>query len=401
MRRPELDTVLATMLDSQPDVSDLLFTVDKPLQVESYGELKPVGFDPPIESLTPYQTEMVALNLIGENQWHIEDLLRRGSCDTAYTLAERARFRINIFSQRGNYSIVCRKLNTEIPALEGLQFPEIIRLIPREKTGLVLVTGATGSGKSTTLAAVLNEINHTKPVHIITLEDPVEFVHPHFTATFNQRELGSDFDNFANGLRAALRQAPKVILVGEMRDQETVKIALSAAETGHLVLSTLHTVDAGQTINRVLGMFEPEEQEQVRARLADTLRWVISQRLVPRISGGRYALLEIMGSNLRTQETIRLGESEGKSFYEIIEASQAFGWRTFDYSCLEAFEHGTITEETAMLYCTKRGPVTRGIDNIKKGRGESTTNISSLRMKAGQRVDKTSAPPIPMTLKLK
>jgi twitching motility protein PilT len=182
-------------------------------------------------------------------------------------------------------------------------------------------------------------------------------------------------------LRAALRQAPKVILVGEMRDRETVRIALSAAETGHLVLSTLHTIDAGQTINRILGMFETDEQEQIRARLADTLRWVVSQRLVPRIEGGRYAMLEIMGANLRIQEAIRLGEAEGRSFYEIIEASQPFGWRTFDHSAVEGFENGVITEETALLYCTKRGPVTRSIDNLKKSRGESTTDISSLRMK--------------------
>ncbi len=400
MRRHELDYLLSTMLGSQPEVSDLLFTVDKPTQVEAYGELKPVAFDPPLGNLTPFQTETVALNLMADNQWHIADLLRRGSCDTAYTLADHARFRISIFSQRGNYSIVLRKLNTEIPTLDQLKFPEIIKHIPREKTGLVLVTGATGSGKSTTLAAVLNEINHTKPVHIITLEDPVEFVHPHDRATFNQRELGTDFDSFSHGLRAALRQAPKVILVGEMRDRETVKIALSAAETGHLVLSTLHTIDAGQTINRILGMFEPEEQEQIRVRLADTLRWVLSQRLVPKIDGGRHALLEIMGSNLRTQETIRLGETEGKSFYEIIEASQAFGWRTFDYSALEAFEQGKITEESALLYCTKRGPVMRGIDNLKKARGEQTHNLSSLRMKAIQEAKNGGTPP-PLTLKLK
>jgi twitching motility protein PilT len=400
MRRPELDHILSTMLLSQPDVSDLLFTVDKPLQVESLGELRPVACDPPIEKLTPFQTEMVALNLVGENQWHIMDLLKRGSCDTAYTLADKARFRISIFSQRGSHSIVLRKLNTVIPTLEWLNFPEIIKQIPSEKTGLVLVTGATGSGKSTTLAAVLHEINRTKPVHIITLEDPVEFIHSHDRATFNQRELGTDFDTFASGLRAALRQAPKVILVGEMRDRDTVRIALSAAETGHLVLSTIHTIDAGQTINRILGMFETEEQEQIRARLADMLRWVISQRLIPKIGGGRYALLEIMGANLRTQESIRLGESEGKSFYEIIEASQAFGWRTFDFSSLEAYEQGTITEETALLYCTKRGPVTRGIDNIKKTRGESTTTMNSLRMKLGQEGKNVPAP-LPATLKLK
>ena len=400
MRRPELDYLLTAMLDSQPEVSDLLFTVDKPLQVESFGDLKPVITDPPIEKLTPFQTETIALNLIGENQSQLENLLRRGSCDISYSLADKARFRVNIFSQRGSYSIVCRKLQTEIPTLERMNFPNIIKLIPREKTGLVLVTGATGSGKSTTLAAVLSEINQTKPVHIITLEDPVEYVHPHQMATFNQRELGSDFDSFALGLRAALRQAPKVILVGEMRDRETVSIALSAAETGHLVFSTLHTIDAGQTINRILGLFEAEEQEQVRARLADMLRWIISQRLVPKVGGGRYALLEIMGANLRTQESIRLGESEGKTFYEIIEASYPFGWRTFDHSCMEAFEQKKITEDTALLYCTKRGVVIRGIDNIKKARGESTTSIASLRMKGGMD-SAANGPPVPASLKLK
>jgi twitching motility protein PilT len=399
MRRPELDHILATMLDSQPEVSDLLFTVDKPCQVESFGELKPVMGDFGVTKLTPFQTEMIALNLMGDNPWHITDLLRRGSCDTAYTLLDRARFRISIFSQRGNYSIVLRKLNTVIPTLEMLSFPETISAIPKEKTGLVLVTGATGSGKSTTLAAILNEINHTKPVHIITLEDPVEFVHSHDQSTFNQRELGTDFDSFSDGLRAALRQAPKVILVGEMRDRETVKIALSAAETGHLVLSTLHTIDAGQTINRILGMFETDEQEQLRARLADTLRWIVSQRLVPKLAGGRHAILEIMGSNLRVQESIRLGESEGKSFYEIIEASEAFGWRTFDHSVLEAYEEGVISEESALLYCTKRGPVMRGIDNIKKARGESTTNINSLRMKIKEATRSSAGDMV--TLKLK
>jgi len=396
MRRPELDYILSTMLDSQPEVSDLLFTVDKPLQVEAFGELRPVACDPPIEKLTPFQTEMVALNLIGDNQWHIGDLLRRGSCDIAYTLTDKARFRINGFSQRGNCSIVLRKLNTVIPTLEWLNFPEIIKEIPKEKTGLVLVTGATGSGKSTTLAAVLNQVNNTKAVHIVTLEDPVEFVHSHNKATFNQRELGTDFDTFANGLRAALRQAPKVVLVGEMRDRETVKIALSAAETGHLVLSTLHTIDAGQTINRILGMFEPEEQEQVRIRLADCLRWVVSQRLVPRIGGGRHALLEIMGTNLRVQETVRVGEAEGKTFYEIVEASQPFGWRTFDLSAMEAYEQGKVTEEVALLHCTKRGVVTRGIDLIKKSRGETTTTLQSLRMKANRDMKDT-----PVALKIK
>jgi len=382
MRRPELDQVLTTMLASQAEISDLLFTVDRPLQVEAYGELKPVAIDPPIEKLTPFQTETIALNIIGDNLWQIEDLLRHGSCDASYALSDKARFRVNVFAQRGNYSIVCRQLNATIPTLDQLKFPEIFKEIPKEKTGLVLVTGATGSGKSTTLAAILNEINGSKPVHIVTLEDPVEYVHTHNHATFNQRELGIDFDSYVNGLRAALRQAPKVILVGEMRDQDTVKIALSAAETGHLVLSTLHTINAGETVNRILGMFEPDEQEQIRVRLADSLRWVVSQRLVPKVGGaGRFALIELMGSNLRTQEAIRLGESEGKTFYEIIESSYPFGWRTFDHACMEAFEQGTITEDTALLYCTKRSVISRAIDNIKKSRGEMTTTSGSLRMK--------------------
>ncbi|HKW30212.1 MAG TPA: PilT/PilU family type 4a pilus ATPase, partial [Verrucomicrobiae bacterium] len=378
MRRAELDPMLTAMLASQPEVSDLLFTVDRPPQVEAYGELKPVVLDPPIEKLTPYQVEIIALNIIGDNLWHIEDLLQHGSCDASYALSDQARFRINIFSQRGNFSIVCRQLNAVIPTLDQLKLPEIFKEIPKEKTGLVLVTGATGSGKSTTLAAILNEVNRAKPVHIVTLEDPVEYVHKHEMATFNQRELGIDFDSYANGLRAALRQAPKVILVGEMRDQETVKIALSAAETGHLVLSTLHTINAGETINRILGMFDPEEQEQIRIRLADSLRWVISQRLVPKVGGGRFALIETMGANLRTQEAIRLGESEGKTFYEIIEASSPFGWRTFDQSCLESYERGQISEETAMLYCTKRSVVARGIDSLRKSRGDMSSTAGML-----------------------
>jgi twitching motility protein PilT len=374
---------MSAMLASQPEVSDLLFTSDRPPQVESYGELKPVVLDPPVPKLTPFQIETIAMNMVGENLWQIEDLLRHGSCDASYALSDKARFRVNVFSQRGNYSIVCRQLNTKIPTLEQLKLPRTLLQLPREKTGLVLVTGATGSGKSTTLAAVLSEINSHKAVHVVTLEDPVEFLHPHNKATFNQREMGIDFDSYANGLRAALRQAPKVILVGEMRDRDTVKIALSAAETGHLVLSTLHTINAGETVNRILGMFEPDEQEQIRIRLADSLRWVVSQRLCPRVNGGRYALIEIMGSNLRTQEAIRLGESEGKTFYEIIESSYTFGWRHFDAACLEAYENGMITEENALLYCTKRSVVSRGIDNMKKTRGEVTSDVGSLRMRAG------------------
>ncbi|HYE32782.1 MAG TPA: PilT/PilU family type 4a pilus ATPase [Methylomirabilota bacterium] len=400
MRRTELDFVLSTMLDSFKDVSDLNMTVDKPLQVESSGQLVPVPIDPPVEKLTPFQTEMMALALIGGGRRLTEDLLRTGSCDSSHTVPGKARFRVNIFSQRGNYSLVLRKLATRIPSLADMKLPDIFQQIAKEKTGLILVTGATGSGKSTTLAALLNEINETKSIHVVTLEDPVEFVHSQKKATFNQREMGTDFDTFASGLRAALRQAPKVILVGEMRDRETVEIGLSAAETGHLVVSTLHTIDAGQTINRILGMFEQEEQEQVRLRLADTLRWIVSQRLAPKQGGGRVALLEIMGSNIRTRDSIIQGEGEGKTFYEIITANYTFGWRTFDQACIDAFDKNEITEESALLYCSKKGPVSRGLDNIKKKRGEDTSGLASLQMKKEEE-PKKEMPAIPTTLKLK
>lgn len=405
MQKTELDFILGTMLEAHGDVSDLNFTVNKSLQVEASGELIPVECEPDLSNLTPYQTEMVALNLLGGSHKLFMDLLKHGSCDSSYTLEGKARFRVNIFAQRGNYSIVLRKLNTEIPTLDELEMPEIFKTAAQEKTGLILVTGATGSGKSTTLAAMLNLINETKSVHVITLEDPVEFVHPQKKGTFNQRELGSDFDSFSNGLRAALRQAPKVILVGEMRDRATVEIALTAAETGHLVLSTLHTIDAGQTINRILGMFEPEEQEQVRVRMADTLRYIVSQRLAPKIGGGRQALLEIMGSGLRTKETIVQGESEGKSFYEIMEASETFGWQTFDRAVVDAYDKGRITEEAALMNCTKRGVVTRMLDNLKKMRGEAMNDFSDLRMR--NTIDKpvagggAPAAPVPAALKLK
>jgi len=399
MRRNEVDYLLGTLLDFNKDVSDIIFTVDRPPQEEVAGQLLAVPTQPPMPKLTPFQTEMIALNLIAGNQRLIDDLLRAGACDSSYTLGEKARFRINIFSQRGNYSIVLRKLNAQIPNITDLNLPEVILQAAKEKTGLVLVTGATGSGKSTTLASLLNEINAAHSIHIITLEDPVEFVYTQKKATVNQRELGTDFDTFASGLRAALRQAPKVILVGEMRDRTTVEIALSAAETGHLVFSTLHTIDSGQTINRILGLFEPEEQDQVRYRLADTLRWIVSQRLAPRIGGGRYPLIEVMGSNLRTKESIMQGESEGKSFYEIIEASTTYGWRTFDASCLDAYKRGIVTEETAVLFASKRGHVTRGIDAIKKGRGENTSSIIDLRMTPS--IEKKGPPVAPTKLKFK
>jgi twitching motility protein PilT len=382
MRIPDLDKILSAMLKTYDGISDINFSVGHPFQVEDFGELKPVFVDPPIEALTPFQTEQIALTLMQGNRRLIYDYLTGGSCDCSYSLNAEARFRVNIFRQQGHFAVVMRKLQSEIPTVTSLGLPPIFEKIAREKTGLVLVTGATGSGKTTTLAAILNEINNNQPVHVVTLEDPIEFVHPTLKATFNQRELGHDFNNYPNGLRAALRQAPKVILVGEMRDRATVEVALMAAETGHLVLSTLHTVDAGQSINRIIGLFSLGEEQQLRIRLSDSLRYIVSQRLAPKVGGGRQLLTEIMGNNLRTKETVAIGEGEHRSFYEIIEASSPFGWMTFDQSILQAYENDLITEETAQLFASRKGRISRGIDLLKKTRGADADLDSGLRMDA-------------------
>jgi twitching motility protein PilT len=380
MRKSEIDDLLASMLESHDNVSDLNITVDRPLQVESAGELVAVPVDPPIESLTPFQTEIFALNLINGDRRLTGMLVTTGSCDSSYYLPGRARFRVNIFSQRGNISAVLRKLETNIPTIEALKLPDAFKKMPSERNGLILVTGATGSGKTTSLAALLNEINATKSVHIVTLEDPVEYVHPNRKATFNQRELGLDYDSFANGLRAALRQAPKIILVGEMRDRETAELALKASETGHLVLSTLHTVNAGQAINRVIGMFDKDEEKQIRQRLADTLRWVAGQRLVPKVGGGRWAVHDILANTIRSNELILQGEQDGKTFYEIQEVGEPFGMMTFDQSLLRSYEHGLVTEDTAVNYSSRKAVVQRGIDTIKQKRGEKTTDVEGLKL---------------------
>lgn len=375
------------MLDAYDNVSDLNITVGKPFQVETAGELAMVDMDPPFDEITPFQAEIFAFNLINQNRRLTENLLLEGSCDSSYELPGKARFRVNIFSQRNHYSIVLRKLATKVPTCQELGIPESFLKMSEEKNGFILVTGATGTGKTTSLAAVLNEINDTRPVHIVTLEDPVEYDHPHKKATFNQREMGEDFDSFASGLRAALRQAPKVILVGEMRDRETVEIGLSASETGHLVLSTLHTVDAGQTINRIIGMFPTEEENQIRIRLADTIRWIVCQRLLPKVGGGRIAAFEIMGTNLRVKDLILHGESEGKTYYDIIQAGQAFGMTTFDDYIVGLYEKGLITQDTAMAYASRKAIVGRGIDSVKSVRGEATTDITDLQV--DQDYDKT------------
>ncbi len=380
MRKEELDTLLTSILDEAPTTSDINFTVGKPMQAEIDGQLRSVGAALGIGALTPFHTETIALNLVGNDGRGLRHLLNTGSCDISYHLPGRARFRVNIFSQRGTYSIVMRQLPTKILTVDELQLPPVLKSIAEEKVGIVFVTGATGSGKTTTLAAVLNEINARHAHHVVTLEDPVEFVHPHLKATFNQRELGLDFDTFANGLRAALRQAPKVILVGEMRDRDTVEIGMNAAETGHLVLTTLHTTDAAQSINRIVGMFELEEERLIRIRLADSMKWVISQRLLPKVNGGRVAALEIMGNSLRVQEAIVHGEAEGKSFYEMMEQGEPFGWGTFDMSISRLYKRGQITEETALAYANRRAVVKRNIDRVKASRGEKTSDIEGLKM---------------------
>jgi twitching motility protein PilT len=380
MRQADVNFILEQMLESHDGVSDLNFTVAKPSQVEASGELMPALINQRLERLTPFQTERLALHLIQGDRRLTQMLVSHGSCDCSYALPGKARFRVNVFQQRNSYSIVLRKLGTQIKSVEELQLPPVFHKMARERNGLVLVTGATGSGKSTTLAALINEMNEANAIHIVTLEDPVEFEHSQKKATINQRELGIDFDTFANGLRAALRQAPKAILVGEIRDRETIEIALSAAETGHLVLSTLHTVDAGQTINRILGMFDKDEETLVRNRLADTLRWIVSQRLLPKVGGGRVAALEILSTGLRVKDSVLHGESEGKTFYEIIESGAPFGMQTFDQDIIRYFEAGLITEETALAYASHKSLVRRGVDDIKKKQGIVTSDIEELAL---------------------
>jgi twitching motility protein PilT len=380
MRKQELDHILGAMLESYEDVSDINITVDKPTQVESSGVLKPVSLRPSIDRLTPFQTEMFALNLLDSDRRLTKTLLTDGSCDFSYQLAGKARFRVNVFSQKGHYSVAMRQLPSRVPTIDEMKLPRTFYKMTEVLNGMILVTGATGTGKTTSIASFLNEINEKKSVHVITLEDPLEFVHSQKNATFNQRELGVDFEEFASGLRAALRQAPKVILVGEMRDRETVEIALSAAETGHLVLSTLHTVDAGQTINRIIGMFEQEEERQIRVRLADTIRWIVCQRLLPKVGGGRVAAFEILGSNLRVKDLVLHGETEDKTFYDIMENGRAFGMMTFDQCIANLFKDGLITKETALAYASQRAIVGRAIDAIKAAKGEKTTSIEGLAL---------------------
>jgi twitching motility protein PilT len=383
----ELDGLLTKMLHISDGISDLLFITGKPPQMEIHGRLVPLESEPVLSS---DNIEGLARTIINNNPRLLQDLTEHGSCDCSYSLSGQGRFRINIYRQNGNYAMVLRLLQSQVPTMKSLDLAPVFWDIIKEKTGLVFVTGGTGNGKTTTLAAMLNEINLTNDVHIVTLEDPVEFLHPHIKATFSQRELGRDFYNYPDGLRAALRQAPKIIFVGEIRDRETMEIALTASETGHVVYSTLHTVSAAQTIHRILGMYKRDEEMQVRERLVSCLRYIISQRLVPKIAGGRLLVTEVLGSSLRSREAITLGENEGRRMSEIIEAGGPYGWHSFEQMLLKAFEEDLITDETALLYSTIKTQMNQRLDTAKKRR-ESASFLSTLKMQS-------PAPPAPPEL---
>lgn len=369
MNKDHLNKLLAAMLEGGAGLSDLLFIPGRPPQTTRYGRLHAYTGDLAEAVVSVQFTEQLAALLIDGNALLTESLQKHGSCDCSHSLPGIARFRANIYRQNGHLAVVMRKLSNEVPALEKLGLPPVLADIAKENSGLVFVTGATGVGKTTTLAAILNELNRTQDIHIITLEDPIEFLHTPVRASFSQRELGKDFFSYPVGLKAALRQAPKAIFVGEIRDRETMEVALTAAETGHVVFTTLHTISAGQTINRILGMFDKDEEQLMRQRLADTLRWVISQRLVSKINGGLHLVTEVMGSNLRTREVITLGESEKRNLHDIIEASVTpYGWHSFEQSLLKAVVGGVITEDTALLHAAHKNKLRQAIDLSRHSR---------------------------------
>ena len=387
----ELDDLLTTMLQVSDGISDLLSVAGKPPQIEVHGRLK--SFEPePI--LTSPRIESLARAIINGNPRLLQDLAEHGSCDGSYAPPGLGRFRVNIYRQNGNYAMVLRLLQSKIPTMESLQLPRVFWEIIKEKTGLIFLTGGAGNGKTTTLAAMLNEINRTNEVHIVTLEDPVEFLHPHLKATFSQRELGKDFYSFPDGLRAALRQSPKIIFVGEIRDHETMEIALTASETGHVVFSTLHTVSAGQTIHRILGMFGRDEEVQVRERLVSCLRYIVGLRLVPKTTGGRLLITEVLGSSLRSREALALGENESRRLSEIIEAGNPYGWHSFEQSLIKAFENDLITDETAQLYSTNKTQMHQRIDTTIRQR-DNARILNTLKMQSGELPPAPHLPPSP------
>jgi twitching motility protein PilT len=344
--------VLRQMLGVSDKVSDLIFSPGRPPQVELTGKLQGVRV-PGLEKLTPAQTASIAKLIIGNNQNAGESIEKSGSADLSFSVPGEARFRVNIFKQRGTHAIIMRVIPTNPPNFEDFNLPRQLREIVDIKSGIVLVTGPTGSGKSSTLAAIIDLINETKHYHIVTIEDPIEFLHAHKNSTVHQREIHSDTPSFGIALRAALRQAPKVILVGEMRDRETIEVALEAAETGHLVLSTLHTIDAAKTVDRIIGVFPKNEERVIRLRIAQSFRYIISQRLIPRADEkGRVAAIEILKSTMRTREYLEKGESEGKSLIDAMEQGDQDGMQTFDGVLEKMIKSGVLTAEGALPYAT-------------------------------------------------
>jgi twitching motility protein PilT len=350
----DLPPIIERMLLLSDRISDLNFSVGQLPQVEINGKLTPVQ---PLgmQKLSPYQTEIIAMTLLNGNPDAAERLARTGTADLSYSLPSRARFRVNIFQQRGVYSIVMRVIPTDIPTLKYLGLPQHLEEISELRNGLVLVTGPTGSGKSSTQAAIIDSINETKHYHIVTIEDPIEYLHTHKNCTINQREVGHDTRDFPSALRATLRQAPKVILIGEMRDFETTEIALEAAETGHLVLSTMHTIDASKTVDRIIGLYPKNEEPVIRTRLAQTFRYIISQRLIPRADGrGRIAVVEVLRSSPRTREYIDAGETDGKSLLDAMRDGKLDGMQDFDSVIRELIETKVITLADGLAFATNQ-----------------------------------------------
>lgn len=353
-RAIETAVLIQQMLDSGNGISDLIFSPGRPPQVERFGELAPVAIDQ-LPILKAADTSILARDLINNNEIVLRSLKDQGACDLSYALPDRYRFRVNVFRQRGTFAIVMRLIAARIPSIAELGLPPAIADIATLKNGIVLVTGPTGSGKSSTLAAIIDMINESRADHILTIEDPIEFLHVHKKGTVHQRELHTDTPTFAAALRAALRQAPKVILVGEMRDRETIEIALTAAETGHLVFSTLHTIDASKTVERIVGTFEVSDQQAVRGRLASSFRYFVSQRLIPKKGGGRMAIIEMLKATMRTREYIENGEKEGRSLLDAMRDGALDGMQYFDGELEKLVRDGTISASTAYLYATNAG----------------------------------------------
>jgi twitching motility protein PilT len=363
----DLPPVIERMLMVSDKISDLNFSVGQLPQVEINGKLTPVQ-PLGLQKLTPYQTEVIAMTLLQENAEAAERLVQTGTADLSYSLPSRARFRCNIFQQRGVYSIVMRVIPTDIPTLGSLGLPPQLAEIAELRNGLVLITGPTGSGKSSTLAAIVDIINESKHYHVVAIEDPIEYLHTHKNSTINQREVGHDTKDFPSALRAALRQAPKVILIGEMRDYETTEIALEAAETGHLVLSTLHTIDASKTIDRIIGLYPKNEEPVIRTRLAQTFRYILSQRLIPRADfRGRIAAVEILRSTPRTREYIENGEAEGKSLLDAMRDGKLEGMQNFDIVIKDLIERKIISFEDGIGFATNQNNLLLSLKGLTSG----------------------------------